>query len=72
MDVGLWVPGNFSESIGAGERAIVRVFYVKSEWGDFSYQVVQGFLSAFEDRLRSDMIDRVRRGLRAASGHGLA
>jgi ABC-2 type transport system permease protein len=57
VDVGLWAPSNFSESLSSGEKPVLWVFYVKSEWGDFSYQVVQGFLSAFEDRLRANMIE---------------
>ncbi len=67
LDVGLWVPENFSESLAAGAKPVVKVFYVKSEWGGFSFQVVDGFLSAFEDMIRSNMTEYAFKFAPAAS-----
>jgi ABC-2 type transport system permease protein len=57
VGAGVIVPGNFTESLEEGRRAVVGVVYEESRRGSYAYGVVAGFLESFADSLRSRAVN---------------
>jgi len=72
VDAGLEIPGNFTESILEGVPARVVEVYERSSWGDFSSQMLDGFLHAFTDSIRSRAVNMSIHYLTLASPNATA
>ncbi|MCE4601038.1 MAG: ABC transporter permease [Desulfurococcales archaeon] len=52
VDVGLIIPGNFTESLLNMTPATIRLVTLKTPWGDYNREATIGFLNGFADGIR--------------------
>jgi len=57
IDAGLYIPGNFTESIMHGSPALVKVEYIETRWGSFAGSVLTSFLNRFSGDLRLRLVN---------------
>ncbi|MEB3816680.1 MAG: ABC transporter permease [Desulfurococcales archaeon] len=57
VDVGLIVPGNFTESLMEGSSATLKLLSVKESWGNFAYSIASSFIESFSNEFRRRVIN---------------